>query len=154
MERMGSEIIIVPFIFSTIGFIVWVLVAGSQRRQHIRVMTDFNNKLLDRMGSVKDFSEFLQTDGGAKFIDRVTAGGTRPEIRWTILRSLQTGLVLFALGVGLIVLAWVLRSDFPYGETHVFSVTGTIALSLGVGFLLSAAASYRLASAMQHRDDE
>ena len=154
MERMGSEIIIVPFIFSTIGFIVWVLVGGWQRRQHIRVMTDFNNKLLDRMGSVKDFSEFLQTDGGAKFIDRVTASGTRPEIRWTILRSLQTGLVLFALGVGLIVLAWVLRSDFPYGETHVFSVTGTIALSLGVGFLLSAAASYRLASAMQHRDDE
>jgi hypothetical protein len=107
------------------------------------------------MGSVKDFSEFLSTDGGAKFIDRVTAGGgTRPEIRMTILRSVQTGLVLFALGIGLIVLAWFLRSDFPYGETHVFSVSGTIALSLGVGFLLSAAASYRLASAMQRRRDE
>ena len=151
---MGSEIIIVPFIFSTIGFIVWVLVTGWQRRQHIRVMTDFNNKLLDRMGSVKDFSDFLQTDGGAKFIDRVTAGGTRPAIRWTILRSLQTGLVLFALGIGLILLAWILRSDFPYGENHVFSVTGTIALSLGVGFLLSAGASYRIASTMHDRDDE
>jgi len=151
---MGSEIIIVPFIFSTIGFIVWVLVTGSQRRQHIRVMTDFNNKLLDRMGSVKDFSEFLETDGGAKFIDRVTAGGTRPEIRWTILRSLQTGLVLLALGVGLIVLAWLLRSDFPYGENHVFSVTGTIAFSLGIGFLLSTIAAYRLASAMPQRHDE
>ena len=154
MERMGSEVIIVPFIFSTIGFIVWVLVAGWQRRQHIQVMTDFNNKLLDRMGSVKDFSEFLQTDGGAKFIDRVTAGGTRPEIRWTILRSLQTGLVLFALGMGLIVLAWVMRSDFPYGEGYIFSVTGTIALSLGVGFLLSAVASYSVANAMRRRDDE
>jgi len=151
---MGSEIIIVPFIFSTLGFVVWVLVTGWQRRQHIRVMTDFNNKLIDRMGSVKDFSDFLQTDGGAKFIDRVTGGGTRPEIRWTILRSLQTGLVLLALGVGLIVLAWVLRSDFPYGENHVFSVTGTIALSLGVGFLLSATAAYRLASGMLPRHDE
>ena len=151
---MGSEIIIVPFIFSTLGFIVWVLVTGWQRRQHIRVMTDFNNKLLDRMGSVKDFSDFLQTDGGAKFIDRVTAGGTRPEIRWTILRSLQTGLVLLALGVGLIMLAWVLRSDFPYGENHVFSVTGTIALSLGIGFLLSAIAAYRVASGMLPRHDE
>ena len=152
---MGSEIIIVPFIFATIGFVVWVLVSGWQRRQQIRVMTDFNTQLLERMGSVKDFSEFLATDGGAKFIDRVTAGGgTRPEIRMTILRSVQTGLVLFALGVGLIVLAWFLRSDFPYGETHVFSVSGTIALSLGVGFLLSAVASYRLASAMQRRRDE
>ena len=152
---MGSEIIIVPFIFATIGFVVWVLVSGWQRRQQIRVMTDFNTQLLERMGSVKDFSEFLATDGGAKFIDRVTAaGGTRPEIRLTILRSVQTGLVLFALGVGLIVLAWFLRSDFPYGETHVFSVSGTIALSLGFGFLLSAVASYRLASAMQRRNDE
>ena len=152
---MGSEIIIVPFIFATIGFVVWVLVSGWQRRQQIRVMTDFNTQLLERMGSVKDFSEFLATEGGAKFIDRVTAGGgTRPEIRLTILRSVQTGLVLFALGVGLIVLAWFLRSDFPYGETHVFSVSGTIALSLGVGFLLSAVASYRLASAMQRRRDE
>ena len=152
---MSSEIIIVPFIFATIGFVVWVLVSGWQRRQQIRVITDFNTQLLERMGSVKDFSEFLATDGGAKFIDRVTAaGGTRPEIRMTILRSVQTGLVLFALGVGLIVLAWFLRSDFPYGETHVFSVSGTIALSLGVGFLLSAVASYRLASAMQRRRDE
>src|SRR5215471_16839736 len=111
---MGSEIIIVPFIFSTIGFVVWVLVTGWQRRQHLRVMTDFNNKLLDRMGSVKDFSDFLQTNGGAKFIDRVTAGGTRPEIRWTILRSLQTGLVLLALGVGLIILAFSSRAEWTY----------------------------------------
>jgi hypothetical protein len=151
---MGSEIIIVPFIFSTIGFVVWVLVNGWQRRQHIHVMTDFNNKLLDRMGSVRDFSEFLQTDGGAKFIDRVTAGGTRPAIRWTILRSLQTGLVLLALGVGLIVLAWILRSDFPFGENHIFSVTGTIAFSLGVGFLLSASASHRIAASWPDRNDE
>lgn len=143
---MGSEIVIVPVVFSTIGFVVWILVAGWVRRQQFHVMTDFNNKLLDRMGSVKDFSEFLQTDGGAQFIERVTAGGTRPEIRLTILRSLQTGLVLLCLGVGLIVLAWVLRSDFPYGETHILSVTGTIALSLGVGFLLSAAAAFRLAN--------
>ncbi len=151
---MGSEIIIVPFIFSTFGFIVWVLVTGWQRRQHIRVMTDFNNKLLDRMGSVKDFSEFLQTDGGAKFIDRVTAGGTRPEIRWTILRSLQTGLVLLALGVGLIVLAFSSRSEWPVDEARIFSVTGTIALSLGVGFLLSAIAAYSVASRLQLRHDE
>lgn len=152
---MGSEIIIVPFIFATLGFVVWVLVGGWQRRQQIRVMTDFNSQLLQRVESVKDFSEFLATDGGARFIDRVTAGGgTRPEIQTTILRSVQTGLVLFALGVGLIVLAWFLRSDFPYGETHIFSVSGAIALSLGVGFLLSAIASYRLASAMQRRRDE
>src|SRR5215831_4526614 len=150
---MGSEIIIVPFVFATIGFVVWVLVTGWQRRQHLQVMTDFNSHLLERMGSVKDFSDFLQTDGGAKFMDRVTAGGTRPEIRWTILRSLQTGLVLICLGVGLITLAWVFRLDALIND-HVFGVTGTIALSLGLGFLLSAGAAYRLASTLERRHDE
>src|SRR5262245_42376084 len=104
MHRMGSEIVIVPFIFSTIGFIVWVMINGWQRRQQVSVLNDFNTKLLERMGSVKDFSEFLQTDGGAKFMDRVTAGGTPADVRLTILRSVQTGLILLALGVGLIVL--------------------------------------------------
>ena len=151
---MSSEIIIVPFIFATIGFVVWVIVGGLQRRQQIRVMTDFNSQLLERLGSVKDFSEFLATDGGAKFIDRVTAGGTRPEIRMTILRSAQTGLVLLALGVGLILLPGILRVELPYGDTYGFTVSGTIALSLGVGFLLSAGASYSLARAMQRRHDE
>jgi hypothetical protein len=151
---MGSEIIIVPFIFSTIGFIVWVLVNGWQRRQHIRVMTEFNNRLLERMGSVKDFSEFLQTDGGAKFIDRVTAGGTRPEIRWTILRSLQTGLVLLALGVGLFALGFTSPSQWQPEESRVLILTGTIALSLGVGFLLSAIGAYTVANRLPLRHDE
>ena len=153
MDRMGSEIIIVPFIFSTIGFIVWVLINGWQRRQQVRLLTDFNSRLLERIGSVKDFSEFLQTDGGAKFMDRVTASGTPPDIRMTILRAVQTGLVLLALGAGLLLLAWILRARWPYGDADVFTITGVIALSLGVGFLLSGGASYRLASGLQRRTD-
>ena len=153
MDRMGSEIIIVPFIFSTIGFIVWVLINGWQRRQHIKLLTDFNSHLLDRIGSVKDFSEFLQTDGGAKFMDRVSAAGTPSDIRMTILHAVQTGLVLSALGAGLLVLAWMLRARYPFGDSEVFTITGVIALSLGVGFLLSGGASYRLASGMQRRND-
>ena len=153
MERMGSEIIIVPFIFSTMGFVVWVAFNSWQRRQQVKLLTDFNSRLLERIGSVKDFSEFLQTDGGAKFIDRVTAGGTPPDVRMTILRAVQTGLVLVSLGVGLLLLAWVLRARYPFGEFEIFTIAGTIALSLGVGFLLSGGASYRLASGMQRRFD-
>jgi hypothetical protein len=153
MVRIAPEIIIVPFIFSTIGFVVWVAFNAWERRQQVKLLTDFNSRLLERIGSVKDFSEFLQTDGGAKFIDRVTAGGTPPDVRMTILRAVQTGLVLVSLGVGLLLLAWMLRARYPYGDFEVFTITGTIALSLGVGFLLSGGASYRLASGMQRRHD-
>jgi hypothetical protein len=150
---MGSEVIIVPFIFSTMGFVVWVAFNGWERRQQVKLLTDFNSRLLERIGSFKDFSEFLQTDGGAKFIERVTASGTPPDIRMTILRSVQTGLVLFALGLGLLLLANMLKSQYPFGDSEVFMITGVIAVSLGVGFLLSGGASYRLASGLQRRSD-
>jgi hypothetical protein len=150
---MGSEVIIVPFIFSTMGFVVWVAFNGWERRQQVRMMSDFNSRLLDRIGSLKDFSEFLQTDAGTKFMDRVSAGGTPPDIRMTILRSVQTGLVLLALGGGLLLLAAMFRSQYPYGDTEVFTITGVLSVSLGIGFLLSGGASYRLASGMQRRID-
>jgi hypothetical protein len=150
---MADDIIIVPFIFSTIGFIVWVVVNGWQRRQQIKQLTDFNSRLLDRIGSVKDFSEFLQTEGGAKFMDRMAVGGTAPDVRMTILRAIQTGLVLLALGAGLLVLSWIFRERFPFGDAEVFTVTGVISISLGIGFLLSGGASYRLASGLQRRND-
>lgn len=150
---MGDDVIIVPFMFSTIGFIVWVVVNGWQRRQQIKQLTEFNSRLLERIGSVKDFSEFLQTDGGAKFMDRVTAGGAVPDVRMTILRAIQTGLVLLTLGVGLLVLAWIFRQRFPFGDSEVFTTTGVISISLGIGFLLSGGASYRLASGLQRRND-
>jgi hypothetical protein len=151
--QMGSEIIIVPFIFATLGFVVWVAFNGWQRRSQVKLLTEFNSRLLERIGSVRDFSEFLQTEGGAKFMDRVTAGGTPPDIRMAILRSVQTGLVLFALGVGLLVLARIFRGGFPVEHPEVFTITGVIALSLGIGFFLSGGAAYRLASAMQRRSD-
>ena len=151
MNQMGPEIIIVPVVFGTIGFIVWVTVNAWQRRQQLKLLTDFNSRLLERIGSVKDFSEFLQTDGGAKFMERVTAGGTPPDVRMTIIRTVQTGLVLSALGTGLLLLAWMLSARV--GHSDVFTVAGVIALSLGVGFLLSGGASYRLASGMQRRID-
>jgi hypothetical protein len=151
---MGSEVIIVPFIFSTMGFVVWVAFNAWQRRQQVKMLTDFNSRLLDRIGSLKDFSEFLQTGAGTKFIDRVSAGGTPPDIRMTILRAVQTGLVLLALGGGLLLLSAMLRSRYPFEDSEVFMITGVISVSLGVGFLLSGGASYRLASGMQRRIDE
>ena len=147
---MQTEIIIVPFIFGTLGFIVWVLVNGWQRRQQVKALTDFNTRLLERIGSVKEFSEFLQTAGGAAFIERVAVSGTPPDIRLTIVRAVQTGLVLVALGLGLIFLSWNFKGQFP--EARTFTISGVIALSLGVGFLLSGGASHRLAAGMRRND--
>jgi TRAP-type mannitol/chloroaromatic compound transport system permease large subunit len=138
------EVIIVPSFFLMVAYVVWVLVTGWQRRQRLRLITEFNSRLLDRLGSVKDFSEFLQTDAGAQFMNTLATEtpGTRPQER--ILRATQIGIVLLPLGIGLLFLGWYFRF-----EGHdAFTALGVIVLSLGLGFLLASGVSYRIALAL------
>lgn len=138
----NSEIIVFPAFFATLAYIAWVLGNASQRRQRVKLLTEFHARLLDKLGSAKDFGEFMQTEGGARLMagfaaEPAPAGG--PQER--ILRAAQIGVVLFCLGGGLLVYVFLTPGVGGQG----FTAIGTIALSLGVGFTVSAAASYRLA---------
>lgn len=142
----SPEIIIVPMLFIMIGFIIWVVVNGWQRRLRLKLTTEFNSKLLDRIGSVKDFNDFLQTDGGAKFMDSLTVERSSSRPQDSILRATQMGIVLMMLGFGVLTLGWYFTLRYAgSGDFEVLTIVGGIALSLGLGFLISAAASYRLA---------
>jgi hypothetical protein len=123
--------------FTMIGWIVHVVVDGRRRRERLKIFTDFHSRLLDRIGSAREFGEFLQTDGGMRFLDSLSVEGTGAQRG--ILRSVQFGIVLLALGSGFLLL----------GRTYVFdeggfTIVGTIVLSLAIGFLLSAALSLAL----------
>jgi hypothetical protein len=142
----SPEVVIVPMLFIMLGFIVWVVVNGFQRRLHLKLATDFNSRLLERIGSVKDFSDFLQTEGGTKFLDSLTVERAAAHPQNGILRAVQIGIVLLMLGVGLLGLAWYFTArSTNFDDYEGLTITGVIALSLGVGFVLSSAASYRLA---------
>ena len=47
-------------LFVTIGFVVWTIATNWQRNRHLREMTAFHARIIDRMGSIKDFNDFLQ----------------------------------------------------------------------------------------------
>jgi len=141
------EIIIVPSFFFMVGYICWLWASAAQRRQRTRLLTEFNGKLLDRLGSVNDFSQFLQTDAGARFMrdlasEPVAASG--PQER--ILRAAQIGAVLICLGIGLLALG--LFNAIPGHGDEGLTAIGVIALSVGVGFVISSAVSYRLAGVL------
>src|SRR5262249_36760043 len=133
---------IAPSVCGMVAFIVWALVNGWQRHQQIKRLTDFNTRLVDRIGSVKDFSEFLQTEGGARFMNDLTVerGSLGPRAR--ILRAIEFGITFISLGVGLIIVG---RRFYAMEQHEGFTVFGVIALSLGLGCLVSAVASYRVA---------
>ena len=141
------EIIILPAFFFMVGFIVWTTVNAVQRRQRMRMLMDFNSRLIDRLGSVNDFGEFAKTEAGSKFLNSVMTDA--PLIRSPgerILRAIQSGIVLIALGVGLLALSWYFPTT---ADAHYAALTvGVIVLSLGIGFLLSSAASYRVSASL------
>ena len=134
------EVIILPVLFATMGFVVWTIATSWQRSRHVREMTQFHARIIDRMGSIKDFNDFLQTPGGTQFMNALTAdkGPTGPRER--ILRAVQTGIVLASVAVGCLLLA----NSFQYEASDVFRVAGVILLSLGIGFLVAAGAAYGL----------
>lgn len=144
---MHSELIIAPAAFTLAGFIVWTLVAGWQRHYRLKVTNSFNTKLLDRIGSIKDLNEFLQTESGAQFMDNLTVERQTTRPQEGILRAIQIGIVLVTLSLGFLGLRWYFAARYAAvgDDFEILTVVGVIALSLGVGFLISAAASYRLA---------
>ena len=114
------EIIIVPALFVTIGFIVWTIASNWQRNRHLREMTAFHARIIDRMGSIKDFNDFLQTPGGLQFMNALTAdkGPTGPRER--ILRAVQTGIVLSSVGGGCLALSDMFQDE----ASDLFTVAG------------------------------
>lgn len=133
------EIVILPAFFFMIGYICWLWAGAVQRKQRNRLLTEFNGKLLDKLGSVNDFSALLQTDAGARFMrdlaSEPVARSSGPQER--ILRAAQVGIVLACLGVGFLLLGF-FRPD------EGLTTMGIVALSLGVGFIISAVSSYRI----------
>jgi hypothetical protein len=123
------------------GFVVWVIATALQRRQRLNLSADFNKQLLDRIGSVKDFSDFVQTEAGTKFMQRLTTAEPSTSPQQRILSAVHIGIVLVSLGSGLLGLATLTT----IANRDEVTLIGTIALSLGIGFVLSSGVLYRLA---------
>jgi hypothetical protein len=139
-----------------IAFMTILVTFGSVARQvvdyrrwvrHTRMQLDVHTKILDRMQSNEDLMAYVQTSAGRNFLEFTPAGPT-PEPRVSsapfgrILWSVQAGVVLAALGIGL-----------RYAQGHVpeeivpaFTVLGVIVMSLGLGAVVSAIVAYVLSS--------
>ena len=148
-EAVAVTIVLVSFM-TGLYFIVAAGFSGRKAGALIRARADLQTKLLDRLGSGREVVEFCQTEGGKQFIEALSMGtvdspASKGSPTERILGSIQKGIILTLLGLGFLSLAWKYHRDDP-GD--VFMVIGVVGLSLGIGFLLSAGASYRLSRSM------
>ncbi len=131
-------------LFTMIGFIVKVTVDAGRRKEQLKTLSEFHNRLLERFGSSSDFGQFLQSEGGVRLLDTLSAERTLDGPRDRILRSVSAGVILTTVGIGVIAVGWVI----PFDDRRGFAALGGICLSLGIGFFASAALTFRLARSL------
>jgi len=134
---MSEEVILFPILFSLIGFVIWTIFSTIRRYKTTQLQAGLQTKLLEKFGSGQELLAYVQSDAGKRFLESLTMEQRTPYRR--ILGAAQASVVLILLAFALLFL----RGRI-YGAEEGFLVFGTILLSLGVGFGLSAALSYYL----------
>lgn len=132
----------------TLGWIIKYIVDHRRWLRTTRTQSDVHAKLLERMTSSEDLRAYMDSEAGQRFLqasplalesaNQQSVGAPFSRILW----SVQVGVVMMALGVGFMLVG---RGLEPEVQQMVRS-WGTLAVALGVGFAISAAASYVISS--------
>jgi hypothetical protein len=134
---MSEDIVILPIFFGLFGFVAWIVFTTIRRYKTAKLHAGVQTKLLEKFGSGQELLAYVQSDAGKRFLESLAMEQKTPYGR--ILGAAQAGVILVLLGLALLFL----RGRVS-GAEEGFLVSGTITLSLGVGFGLSAALSYFL----------
>ena len=138
---MSEDVVILPLLMATFGSVVWIIFATIRRYKTAKLQAEVQTKLLEKFGSGQELLAYIQSDAGKRFTESLTMEQRTPYGR--ILGATQAGVILILLGLALLFL----RGRVSGGDEG-FLVSGTIILSLGVGFGLSAALSFFLSKSL------
>jgi hypothetical protein len=134
------------------GVLVWLIKTVTDNRRWSRLLkaqTEAHNKLLDRFGANEDLLAYIATPAGKRFLESTpivlgptstSVGGPMRRILW----ATEIGVVLACGGGGLMIARQNLPGDLP----QMMWLIAVFAISLGIGFILAAGASFLLSRRM------
>lgn len=118
-----------------LGWIAWLV--GRRHRDRVQGQLEIQRRIVERFADAREFTEFATSEGGRRFVESLATEHESHVER--ILGSIRKGAVLTLVGIGL----WLVVPWNPQ-DLEVAGVFGTIALAVGIGYLISAYVSYRL----------
>lgn len=134
----GAIVATCAVVATLLGWTVWLY--SRRKQERLRAELEVRRRMLEKFATAEDLSTFLETDTGRRFLESLSTEENAQTRK--ILGSLKAGAVLTTLGCGLwLLVAWEPNDLAPMG------IPATIALAIGLGFLASAWASYRLSRA-------
>lgn len=128
----------VSFTFAA-AWIITTVIKAFKEKSILRTRAELYNRLLDKFSSGSEFAAYLESETGRQFVEEITVQTAAPTSK--ILASIQKGVIMTLIGFGMLVLAKI----FFGGELfNVVASAGTIALMIGVGYLISTGVTYYL----------
>lgn len=130
------------------GVLTWLVRTLIEHRRWSRVskvQADVHNKLMDRFTANEDLLAYIQTPAGKRFLESapITLDSSPRAVSAPISRilwSVQVGLVMAAAGFGLEYVSGRIEKTV---SQPLFAM-GVLAISIGIGFVVSAIVSYLL----------
>jgi hypothetical protein len=145
-SAMLVAIVAITGVFGSTAYIAYVVLEAIRSRQRARLTSEFQQKLLDRVGSAQELGAFLSSEGGARILESLSPAQAAGGPHQRILRALQAGLVLLALGIGLFI--YIGSRALPLEGEDAVAMIATISTAIGVGLLMAAGASYGMSRRM------
>jgi predicted phage tail protein len=138
---MNPGIVALISIPGMLCWFAWMIFSTIRRYKIAKAQAEVQTRLLDKVGSGQELLAYAQTETGKQLLESLKVERISPHGR--IIGAVQAGIVFLVLGGALLIL----RSQVATADEG-FRILGTLSCALGVGFILSAAASYVLSKSM------
>ncbi len=128
----------------TLAWLVRTIIEQKRWTRLSRTQNEVHNKILDRFSTSAELLDYMKTPSGSKFLESapiplhtepVTSPQNAPLTR--VMWSVQIGIVVAAAALGLVLVS----GRFDKESAQEMFALGMIGVSLGVGFIVSAAVS-------------
>lgn len=139
------------FFCGILASLVWLLRALLENRRWSRMsklQTEVHSRLLDKFATNEDLLAYMNSDAGKRFLETAPiavgfdAGLHRTNPIAKVLTPVQAGVIMVLLGMGF----FYLRNNLPGTDAQgILLILGTLALMLGLGFVIAAGLSWALA---------
>ena len=121
---MHDDLVIVPIVFGFFAWLAWMLFSTIRRYKIAKLQAEVQNRLLDKVGSGQELLAYAQSETGSELLRSLRVERVSPHGK--IIGALQTGIVFFSFGIGLLLI----RSHVA-GSNEGPTVLGLLSMALG-----------------------
>ena len=128
------------------GWLIRYVVGHRRWLRSVKIQSDVHSRLMERFSSNDELMAYIQSPAGRQFLQGLPAApelSSAPAVAAPLTRilwSVQAGVVLVCGGIGLLIIKRYMIDEVA----EMLLVWGVLGLSVGVGFVLAAGASYML----------